>query len=191
MSGKRENKKRRVFNTYNLILLLSVVVILGAGYILLERQGIDVASYLPINEVKGFFESKEVPTDGNETIDNDTSNVSDIPVVASATNDNSTQARNVKSNTNTPEPTTGNQTKESNANTNIASGKISEEKAKTIAKSEFESLGEEDVNLDELEVLEIKRKEELYYYISSKNNNTVEIKISDGTIARVNGVVVE
>lgn len=164
MSDKRENKKRRVFNMYNLLVLLSVAVIIGAGYVLLERQGVDVASYLPINEVKEFFGS-------NEKEDKD---VEDIPVVASSSDDDTSKsARSL------------------NKATKAAEGEISEEDAKRIAKGQFETLGETNVDVSELDVMKIERKEEKYYYVTSKNSNTVEIKISDGTIARVNGVVTE
>lgn len=182
MSGKRENKKRRVFNTYNLLVLLSIIIILGAGYVLLERQGVDVASYLPINEVKDFFASIGK--------DEDDKNLEDIPVAASSSEEDSNKVvRNV--NTTTPEPTTKVQSEAPKTNTKVENGEISEEMARTIAKGQFEELGEKNVNEEGLEVIKIKRKEEMYYYVSSENNNEVEIKISDGTIARVNGVVVE
>ena len=62
-------------------------------------------------------------------------------------------------------------------------------KAINVAIKKFEELGEK-VNKDNLEVLKIERKGEFYYYISSKEN-TVEIRISDNKITRVNSVVVD
>ena len=182
MSGKRENKKRRVFNTYNLLVLLSIAIILGAGYVLLERQGVDVASYLPIDEVKDFFAS--IKKDEGEK------STEDIPVaVNSSEQDSNKVVRNV--NTTTPEPTTKIQSETPKTSTKVEKGEILEEIARTIAKEQFEALGENNVNEEELEVIKIKRKEEMYYYVSSENNNEVEIKISDGKVARINGVVVE
>ena len=62
-------------------------------------------------------------------------------------------------------------------------------KAINVAIKKFEELGEK-VNKDNLEVLKIERKGEFYYYISSKEN-TVEVRISDNKITRVNSVVVD
>ncbi|MCI8518758.1 MAG: hypothetical protein HFJ51_01115 [Clostridia bacterium] len=187
MSGKRENKKRRVFNTYNLLVLLSLVIIIGAGYVLLERQGVDVASYLPVNEVKDFFASIG-KDEGKES-----KNVEDIPVMVGSSDNNNVneQARGTNTN-NTPEPTaqTSSKSEAPETNTKTELGEISEEEARTIAKSKFKELGETNINAEELEVLKIKRKEQLYYHVSSKDNH-IEIKISDGTIARVNGVATE
>lgn len=53
----------------------------------------------------------------------------------------------------------------------------------------FKDLGE-NAKKNDLEVLKIQRKGELYYYISSKEN-TVEVRISDNKITRVNSVPVE
>lgn len=68
-----------------------------------------------------------------------------------------------------------------------------DEKAKDdaakVAIKKFKDLGE-DVNKSDLEILRIQRKGELYYYISSKDN-TVEVRIKDNKITRVNSVPVE
>lgn len=58
-----------------------------------------------------------------------------------------------------------------------------------VAKKKFNELGE-NVEENNLEVLKIQRKGELYYYISSKDN-TLEIRIKDNKITRVNSVPVE
>ena len=62
-------------------------------------------------------------------------------------------------------------------------------KALKVARKKFEELGEK-VNEKDLEILKIERKGEFYYYISSKEN-TVEVRISDNKITRVNSVVVD
>lgn len=193
MSSKRNHKERKVFNTYNLLVLLCLAVILGAGYILLEKQGVDVASYLPINEIKDIFSSKEVEVAGEEentakeqktanqgvTVASNTPDLENTNVGISARSmDTDTSTNETKT---TPTPTDSGISVQS-------AGEISEQEAKRIALQKFQTLGETDTNADELEILKIKRKEDMYYYVSSKNNNTIEIKIADGTIARVNGV---
>ena len=63
------------------------------------------------------------------------------------------------------------------------------DKAIEIAVKKFKELGEK-VKKEQLEVLKIQRKGELYYYISAKENS-LEIKISDLQITRVNGILVD
>ena len=67
--------------------------------------------------------------------------------------------------------------------------KKEKEKAVKVAQKKFKELGEK-AKKEELEVLKIKRKGEYYYYISAKDN-TVEIRITDNKITRVNSVPVE
>lgn len=190
MSSKREHKKRRVFNTYNLIILLSIAVILGAGYILLEKQGVDVASYLPINEIKDMFSSKEVEVASEEEklAEGQKASTQGLTVSANTPDvkntDTGINARNIDTNMDQTTTTSNN----SNTDITTVAGEISEQEAKAIALQKFQTLGETDTNIDELEAFKIKRKEDMYYYISSNNGNTIEIKIADGTIARLNGV---
>ena len=66
---------------------------------------------------------------------------------------------------------------------------ITEEKAREIAVKQFKRLGEK-IEEKELEVVQIIRKEEQYYYISSPKN-TLEIKIKGGVITKINTVVVQ
>ena len=66
---------------------------------------------------------------------------------------------------------------------------IQRKKAINVGKKRFKELGEK-VNEDNLEVLKINRKGEYYYYISSKEN-TLEVRISDNKITRVNSVIVD
>ena len=63
------------------------------------------------------------------------------------------------------------------------------EKAVKVAQKKFNELGEK-TNKEELEVLKIKRKGEYYYYISAKDN-TVEVRIKDNKITRINSVPIE
>ena len=57
-------------------------------------------------------------------------------------------------------------------------------------KQEEEEKQKEKAKKEQLEVLKIQRKGELYYYISAKENS-LEIKISDLQITRVNGILVD
>lgn len=187
MRSEREGKKRRVFNSYNLLVLLCLVVICGAGYILLEKQGVDVASYLPINEIKDIFSSKEVEVASEEENAKENKTANQGITVAKSTPDvqnTGVSTRSIEETTPTPIPTPA----DSGISTQSAGSEISETEAKRIALAKFQTLGETDTKEDELEIMKIKRKEDMFYYVSSKNNNTIEIKIADGTIARVNGV---
>ena len=67
---------------------------------------------------------------------------------------------------------------------------ITEDKARDLAVKQFKKLGEKDVKKDSMEVKQIKRSEELYYFISSANN-TLEIKIKGGEITRINSASVK
>ena len=66
---------------------------------------------------------------------------------------------------------------------------IAKENATNVAVKKFRELGEI-TTASELEVVKIKRKNELYYYISSKEN-TVEVRIEDNKITRINSVPVK
>lgn len=66
---------------------------------------------------------------------------------------------------------------------------IAKENATNVAIKKFKELGEI-TTASELEVVKIKRKNELYYYISSKEN-TVEVRIEDNKITRINSVPVK
>ncbi len=58
-----------------------------------------------------------------------------------------------------------------------------------IAVARFKQLGET-INKEDLEIVEIQRDGELYYYISAKEN-TLEIRKSDNKIVRENSIIIE
>ena len=62
-------------------------------------------------------------------------------------------------------------------------------KAVKVAQEKFKELGEK-TKKETREVLKIKRKGEYYYYISAKEN-TVEVRIKDNKITRVNSIPIE
>lgn len=75
-------------------------------------------------------------------------------------------------------------------NADVKSGdKTSEKQAKKTAVKQFKNLGET-TKEEELEIMKIQRKDEEYYYVTSKEN-TLEIKISTGKVTRINSVAVE
>lgn len=67
--------------------------------------------------------------------------------------------------------------------------KITEELAKVAAVKQFNKLGEK-IEKDDLEIIEIEREGESYYYISSLEN-TMEIKIEGGNVTKINSASVE
>lgn len=74
-------------------------------------------------------------------------------------------------------------------NDNKENKEISEEDAKNIAIRQFANLGE-GANPNKLNVIRLQRNGEEFFYVSSPKN-TVEIRISDGKITKINSVVVE
>lgn len=76
------------------------------------------------------------------------------------------------------------------ASTNTEKDKeISEDDARSIAIRQFANLGEV-VNADKLNVIRLQRSGEEFFYVASPKN-TVEIRILDGKITRINSVIVE
>lgn len=65
--------------------------------------------------------------------------------------------------------------------------KIPIEEARQKAITIFNSLGEKNLNKENVSVIEIDRKEKKYYYISSAENNA-EVEISTGKVTKINGV---
>lgn len=74
-------------------------------------------------------------------------------------------------------------------NDNKESMEISEEEAKDIAIRQFANLGE-GANPNKLNVIRLQRNGEEFFYVASPKN-TVEIRISDGKITKINSVIVE
>ena len=65
---------------------------------------------------------------------------------------------------------------------------ITEDEARDMAITQFERLGE-NVNKDDIRIVKLKRNDNMYYFISSKEN-TMEISIQGGIVTRINAVVV-
>lgn len=71
-----------------------------------------------------------------------------------------------------------------------AGKEVNENEAKKLAVKQFKELKEKGIKEKDLEVTQFQRADELYYYISSKEN-TVEIKKLDGSITKINSVPVK
>ena len=71
---------------------------------------------------------------------------------------------------------------------NVKSKEISEKDARKRAVEEFEKLGEK-VEADSLQVFDLERDEQMNFYIKSEEN-TMEIRKSDGKIVRLNAKIV-
>ncbi|MCI8620543.1 MAG: hypothetical protein HFJ50_01655 [Clostridia bacterium] len=200
MSARREKevkkKKKRGFSIYTLLVLICIAIILGSAYVLLDKQGIDIAEYLPIDEVKEFFANLGSEDDDKEEKKNEKDNNTTVTKkettganMANKEDVLKTPDENVQTDKpeNTPDPTT----KPNSSNGSSSNGKeITEGEAKIIAKDKFESMGETNISTDELDIIKIKRKEVLYYYVASKQN-TLEVRIEDGVIVRLNSEIVE
>ncbi|MCI8397644.1 MAG: hypothetical protein HFJ52_08635 [Clostridia bacterium] len=181
MRGKRAKKRRKVFNIYNLLVLVSIVIIGGSAYVLLLRNGIDLKEYPPISYVVEWVEGlgKEKEQDSNQQKNQN----------QNKPNDNTSKNNNTNSSTTTPKDKN-----ETNKPYVIDPGvsvleDITEEKAKEIAIEQFKVLGENSLTPDSLECIKIKRDDTLYYYVSSAKN-TIEIKIEGGVITRINSELV-
>lgn len=178
MRGKRAKKRRKVFNIYNLLVLVSIVVIGGSAYVLLQRNGIDLREYPPISYVVDWIEdlSKEKEEKPNEEKNQ-----------SKPTN----TTKNNNTSTNTTAPKDNNETNKPyviDPGVSVLED-ITEEKAKEIAIEQFGVLGETSLTPESLECIKIKRDDTLYYYISSAKN-TIEIKIEGGVITRINSELV-
>lgn len=82
-----------------------------------------------------------------------------------------------------------NQTKTEEVVQTKGNKEISEKEARKIAVKQFKKLGEK-IKEDELELMEIQRNGNQYYYITS-SENSLEIRIENGKIERLNSEIVE
>ena len=188
MSAKRAKKERKVFNIYNLLVLLSIVIILGSAYVLLERQGIDVVATIKEKLPEDWFKEQE------KTNANETANSTKTPVRTGNVNvlqSTSTPVQTQDTGT-TPVPTTQTSPNTTNVvNSGVTSeDEISEDKAAEIAIAQFKEMGETSLQKSEIEIMQIQRSGELYYYVSSPEN-TAEIKVKGGKITRLNSILVD
>lgn len=184
---KVARKERKVFNIYNLLVLISIVIILGAGYVLLERQGVDVVAEVKQRLPEDWFKEKKPETTNN----NKTVTPSKSPVNTQNFGNKATPVPTQNVST-TSVPTSNTGTSAGNiVSSGVASGEeISEDKAAEIAIAQFSQMGETGLQKNEMEIMQIQRSGELYYYISSPEN-TAEIKIKGGKITRLNSVLVD
>lgn len=181
--GRREKKRRKVFNLYNFAVLLCLGIIIGALIFLCEQDSkmlpdglkakyADAKQYLSVK-----FDEWTSPKEENTNVNNENTN----------TQNYYTNKNNVNTNVNNQNSYMNNQ----NDNTPVNStGDANEAAARLVAAQKFRELGENNVAENSLSVTKIQRQGEEYFYISS-NENSLEIKISTGEITRINSIPVQ
>lgn len=181
-------KERKVFNLYNFVVIICLIVIGGSIYVIMNKNdnvGVGIKEKIG-NLISSAGEAisgltggkKEESTDNKQ---NDTRN----------TNTNSSTSTNTGTNQSLETNIGGNYSSQAGEETNLNNDtssnaqEISEERAKEIALNEFVKLGEADITIDNLNVTGILRGGERYLEVSS-NANSVEINIKTGKIERIN-----
>lgn len=194
--SKKEKSKRRVFNLYNMAVLFCLILIIGSIIALFETR----SDRLPKEWTEKYAEVKTTIANKFEEL---TSKKEDKTSIAStnANKENIKIEQKEKTNSNQNENNTSqvktneeNQVNETNvANTNnitVKQGDANETAAKLIALNKFKELGETDITENNLQVINIQRQEQEYYYITSPKNS-MEIEIATGKITRVNSIPVQ
>lgn len=174
--AKRAKKHRRVFNLYNLAILICLATIIGAVIILFEQD----STMIP-EAWKNWYREAKISVSAK--FEEWTTNKEEKPKEENKINDNYNNTNNlynnidINSTTNEPPDVSG-------------QGEETEIAAKRKALIRFNELGETGITIDDLEFMKIKRQSEDYYYIASPSNS-LEIKVSTGNITRVNSIPVD
>jgi hypothetical protein len=165
-------KLKKIFNLYNLGVVACITVIIASLVVIISPK---------INQSKESKKETITATDENTIEKNEETSKENVIEEKNGATEEKTNENNVE----TSKENTNEDNKETSAENNEG---ISEEEARKIAKKKFKEMKEK-VKEDQLEVLEIKRDNENYYYISSEKN-TMEIRKKDGKITRINSVKV-
>lgn len=165
-------KLKKTFNLYNLGVVACITVIIASLVVIISPK---------INQSKESKKETITATDENTIEKNEETSKENVIEEKNGATEEKTNENNVE----TSKENTNEDNKETSAENNEG---ISEEEARKIAKKKFKEMKEK-VKEDQLEVLEIKRDNENYYYISSEKN-TMEIRKKDGKITRINSVKV-
>ena len=182
---KMGKKRRKIFNLYNFVVVVCLIVIAGSLYIVLNRDK-DVAGDLK-EKVLGFTDSiKETVSNIFGGNDDAKAAESDAKGKTNSNNSNKNTGSSNKNNFNS-DLETDTVIDDSNKTSGIktSGNEITEEKAREKAVSKFREMGEENILPENLKVKGILRGGEKYFEISSETNN-LEIKITTGEITRVN-----
>jgi len=171
MNKKLKRKIKRIFNIYNLAILVCIAIILGSIYVIFKPN---------ITIKKDKEEAKTSQQQSSAKSEEKEEN----------TQNDKKEENTVKEEQNNDMKTKQNENVEI-VKTNVKEDEeITEEDAKKAAVKQFKELGEKNVKEDKVNVTKIIRAEEEYYYITSKENS-VEVKIKGGKITRINTALVE
>ena len=167
-------KKSKIFNLYNMVVVLCLVIIAGSLCVVLNRDdnlalGIKTKINGVISNIKmvtseWFSEENTKKVEGNE------SNNQKV-------NDKNENLMDNEVNTQ--------QKKGSQSNIVVSGTEIDEACAREIALSKFVELGETEVTADSFDVRGVLRGGEKYYLVSTEKNS-LEIKLEGGEISRIN-----
>lgn len=179
---KMGKKRRKIFNLYNFVVVLCLIVIAGSLYIVLNRDK-DVAGDLK-EKVLGFTDSIK------ETVSNIFGGSNDAkPAESNAKGNKNTNKSNLNTTSSELETDTVIDDNKKTSGVKTAGNEITEEEAKKKAIAKFKELGEEDILLENLSIKGILRGGEKHFEISTEKNS-LEIKITTGEITRVNNIPV-
>lgn len=178
-------KRRKVFNTYNLIVIICLLVIGASLYVILNKED-NLAEGLKaqINSIVTFASD----TISNITGGNKEDKTNDKQVSTNV-NTGAEVINNAGTNQNTEGITdrtyTDVESEDKNSSVSSDAQGISEERAREIAMNEFIKLGEEYTTIDTLTIRGILRGGERYFEVSSLTN-IVEINVITGKVERIN-----
>lgn len=186
---KMGKKRRKIFNLYNFVVVVCLIVIAGSLYIVLNRDK-DVAGDLK-EKVLGFTDSiKETFSNIFGGNDDAKAAESDAKGKTNSNNSNKNTGSSNKNNFNS-DLETDTVIDDSNKTSGIktSGNEITEEEAKKKAIAKFKELGEEEVLPENLSIKGILRGGEKHFEISTEKNS-LEIKITTGEITRINNIPV-
>lgn len=176
-------KRRKVFNTYNLIVIICLLVIGASLYVILNKED---------NLAEGLkAQINNIVTFAKDTISNITGEDKEDKQASTNVNTNAEVKDNTGTNQNVEGITDRTYTdveSEDNTQSSVTNSDvqgISEEKAREIAMNEFIKLGEEYTTIDTLTIRGILRGGERYFEVSSLYN-IVEINLITGKVERIN-----
>lgn len=172
-------KRRKVFNTYNLIVIICLLVIGASLYVILNKED-NLAEGLKaqINNIVTFAKDTISNITGEDKENKQASTNAEVK-------DNTGTNQNVEGITDRTYTDVESEDKIQSNVTNSDVQGISEERAREIAMNEFIKLGEEYTTIDTLTIRGILRGGERYFEVSSLYN-IVEINLITGKVERIN-----
>lgn len=183
-------KERKVFNLYNFVVIICLIVIGGSIYVIMNKNdnvGVGIKEKIGNlissagEAISGLTGGKKEESTDNKQNDTRSTNTNSNASTSTNTGTNQSLETNIGENYSIQAREETNPNNDTNSNTQ----EISEARAKEIALNEFIKLGEADITIDNLNVIGILRGGERYLEVSS-NANSVEINIKTGKVERIN-----